>query len=81
MFFIEKGFKLGIGGIITYKKSEDLRSTVKQILEFYEDKDFNDIFGLETDAPYLTPEPIRSEKNKSDNVKIIAEYIEKSVNQ
>lgn len=79
MFFIEKGFKLGLGGIITYKKSEELRSTVKQILDFYEDKDFNDIFGLETDAPYLTPEPNRSEKNKSENVKIIAEYIEENI--
>jgi len=79
MFFIEKGFKLGIGGIITYKKADDLRKTVKDLLAFYEDKDFNDLFGLETDTPYLTPEPNRSEKNNPENIKLIAKYIEENI--
>lgn len=79
MFFIEKGFKLGIGGIITYKKSAELRQTVKDLLAFYKDKNFNDLFGLETDTPYLSPEPIRSQSNSPENIKYIAEYIEKEI--
>lgn len=79
MFFIEKGFKLGLGGIITYKKAEDLRKTVKELLDFYEDKDFNDLFGLETDTPYLSPEPHRSDKNSPENIKVIAKFIEDNI--
>lgn len=79
MFFIEKGFKVGLGGIITYKKADDLRKTVKELLNFYEDKNFNDLFGLETDTPYLTPEPHRSEKNSPENIKIIAAFIKKNI--
>jgi TatD DNase family protein len=76
MFFIENGFKLGLNGIVTFKKSEDLRDTIKEILEFYSDKDFNDLFGLETDTPYLTPEPIRSEKNHPKNIRLLKDYLE-----
>jgi TatD DNase family protein len=76
MFFIEKGFKLGLGGIVTYKSAQDLRQVVKELIEFYPDKDFNDLFGLETDTPYLSPEPVRSEKNNPENIKIIAEFVE-----
>lgn len=76
MFFIERGFKLGISGVITYKSGEKLRNTVKELLKFYSNKEFNDIFGLETDSPYLSPEPIRSEKNSPRNIKLIAEFIE-----
>jgi TatD DNase family protein len=79
LFFIENGFKLGIGGIITYPKAENLRNTVKELLDFYSDKDFNDLFGLETDSPYLSPEPNRSEKNNPENVKIIADFIAKNI--
>lgn len=81
MFFIEKGFKLGIGGIVTYKSGTDLLSTIKELLEFYEDKEFDDMFGLETDAPYLTPNPLnRSEQNNPKNVEVIAEFLEEKLN-
>ncbi len=79
MFFIEKGFKLGLNGIITYNKSIALRQTVKELLEFYKDRDFNDLFSLETDTPYLAPEPIRSEQNTPSNIGIIAKYIEENI--
>lgn len=50
------GFYLGIGGVITYKKS-GLSETVKHIpLEH---------IVLETDAPYLTPVPFRGKRNES----------------
>lgn len=79
MFFIEKGFKLGIGGIITYKKSDELRNTVKDLIEFYSDKSFDDLFGLETDSPYLAPEPKRGETNSPENIKIIRDFIVKEI--
>jgi len=75
MFFIEHGFKLGLNGIITFKKSEELRNVIREILVFYNDKNFDDLFGLETDTPYLSPEPNRSDKNNPRNILKIAEYL------
>ena len=49
-------FYMGIGGTATYKKSTDLRQTIAAIDLKY--------FVLETDAPYLAPEPYRSAKNR-----------------
>ncbi|HEC44518.1 MAG TPA: TatD family deoxyribonuclease [Bacteroides sp.] len=49
------GFKLGIGGIVTFKNS-DLDSVVKDI-------DLEHII-LETDAPYLAPVPLRGKRNE-----------------
>lgn len=74
-FFVKHGLKLGIGGIITFKKSEELRSVIKTIINENPDKSLDDLLGLETDTPYLSPEPIRSQPNNPRNIKIIADYI------
>jgi TatD DNase family protein len=50
------GLYLGIGGILTFKKSEDLRATVKDMPL--------DRLLLETDAPYLAPVPFRGRTNE-----------------
>lgn len=48
------GFKMGIGGNVTYRKS--VQAVVKEIpLEY---------IVLETDSPYLAPEPFRKAKNR-----------------
>ena len=52
---IELGFYLGIGGVLTYKKS-GLDETLKAI-------DLEHLI-LETDAPYLTPVPFRGKRNE-----------------
>jgi TatD DNase family protein len=53
---IDLGFYLGIGGVLTYKKS-GLDETLKQVpLEY---------LVLETDSPYLTPVPFRGKRNES----------------
>ena len=57
------GFKLGIGGLVTFKNS-GLDKVVKQI-------DIKNIV-LETDSPYLTPTPFRGTRNKSSYIPIIA---------
>ncbi len=63
---IDMNFYLGIGGVLTYKKS-GLDEVVKQLnLEH---------IVLETDAPYLTPVPFRGTRNESSYIKIIAEKL------
>jgi TatD DNase family protein len=60
---IEMGFKIGIGGILTYKNS-GLVETVKSI-------DLHHIV-LETDSPYLTPVPFRGKRNESSYIRYTA---------
>jgi TatD DNase family protein len=57
------GFKLGIGGVVTFKNS-GLDKVVKNV-------DIKNIV-LETDSPYLTPNPFRGTRNKSSYIPIIA---------
>lgn len=60
------GFKIGIGGAITYKKST-LPDVLKQI-------DLRHIV-LETDSPYLAPSPHRGKRNESAYLTIIVNKI------
>jgi TatD DNase family protein len=60
------GFKFGIGGVITYKKSE-LPEVIQQI-------DLEHIV-LETDAPYLPPVPYRGKRNESSYIPLVAEKL------
>jgi TatD DNase family protein len=60
------GFYLGIGGVITYKKS-GLAEVIKDISL--------DHIVLETDAPYLPPVPFRGKRNESSYIKYIAAKI------
>jgi TatD DNase family protein len=63
---IDAGFYLGIGGVLTYKKS-GLAEVLTQInLEH---------IVLETDAPYLTPVPFRGKRNESSYLKYIIEKL------
>jgi len=58
---------LSFSGIITFKKSEDLRNVVKYVPL--------DKMLIETDSPYLSPDPFRGKSNEPANVKIVAETI------
>ncbi|HEV2601631.1 MAG TPA: TatD family hydrolase [Candidatus Babeliales bacterium] len=60
-------FFLGIGGIITYPKNNDLRAIVKQVT-------VKNIV-LETDAPFLPPQHMRGKTNHPLHIKTVAEYI------
>lgn len=64
--YIKLGYKIGVGGVITFKNSK-LKEVIKNI-------DIRDIV-LETDSPYLTPEPNRGKQNNPINLKYIAKYI------
>ncbi|MDD2191972.1 MAG: TatD family hydrolase [Bacteroidales bacterium] len=63
---IEMGFKIGIGGVLTFKNAK-LADIVREI-------DIEHIL-LETDAPYLAPSPFRGKRNESSYIPIIAEKI------
>lgn len=64
--FVKLGFYLGIGGVVTFKNSK-LKDTVLKIgLEH---------IVLETDSPYLSPEPYRGKKNGPQNVYHIASFL------
>lgn len=53
--FIKLGFLIGIGGVVTFKNAKHLKEVVQNI-------PISSI-SLETDSPYLTPEPFRGKKN------------------
>lgn len=65
--FIEKGCKLGIGGVVTFKNSRKVKEVIQDI-------DLHNIV-LETDSPYLAPEPLRGTKNEPKNVYLVAKKI------
>ena len=63
---IDMDFLLGIGGVVTYKKS-GLDETLKDIpLEH---------IVLETDSPYLTPVPFRGKRNESSYLTYIVKKL------
>ena len=64
---IDKKFYISFSGIITFKKSTELREVVKKVPTEY--------ILVETDAPYLTPEPFRGKKNEPAYVRKVAEKI------
>ena len=63
---IEIEFYLGIGGVITYKKSGLTEALENISLEH---------LVLETDAPYLTPVPFRGKRNESSYLKYVAQKL------
>jgi TatD DNase family protein len=63
---ISRGLLLGIGGIITYKKSF--------LPDVIRETDLSHII-LETDSPFLTPVPFRGKRNESSYIPYIAEAI------
>lgn len=63
---IDVGFHVGIGGVLTFKKS-GLDKTMKEI-------DLKHVV-LETDSPYLAPSPYRGKRNESAYVRLIAQKL------
>lgn len=58
------GLYLGIGGILTFKRSDELRATVKDMPK--------ERILLETDAPYLAPLPYRGKRNEPAYIPYVA---------
>jgi len=65
--FIKIGYLIGVGGVVTYKNAKNIINVIENIdLEY---------ILLETDAPYMTPEPFRKYKNDSSYIPVIAKKI------
>jgi len=66
-YCFERGFLLGIGGTVTYPKNEALRDIVSTM-------PLTNLV-LETDAPFLPPQPLRGQQNHPKHIAYIADYI------
>lgn len=66
-YLITKGYYISFAGRITYKNAKKSIEIIKEIP--------SELFLVETDSPYLTPEPFRGEVNSSTNLRYIIERI------
>ena len=65
--YVKMGYCIGVGGVVTFKNAKKLKQTVEQIsLEH---------ILLETDCPYMAPEPHRGTRNDSSNLSYVAARI------
>lgn len=65
--FIKIGFLIGVGGVSTFKNAKNIVDVIKNIdLEY---------IILETDSPYLTPEPYRGKRNEPMYIPIIGKRV------
>ena len=64
---LENGFYIGFGGTSTFKSSKNANEIVNMVP--------NDKILIETDSPYLSPEPKRGTRNDSSNLKYVVEKL------
>ena len=65
--FLDMGYSFGIGGVLTFKNAKKLKEAVAYIPM--------DRILLETDCPYLAPEPNRGKRNSSLNIPYIVQVM------
>ena len=65
--YVKLGYYIGVGGVVTFKNGKKLKSVVEAI-------PLTSIV-LETDCPYLAPEPNRGKRNESAYIQYVAEEI------
>ena len=65
--YIKMGYLLGVNGIVTFKNSKNIKEVLKNI-------GLSSIV-LETDCPFLTPEPFRKYKNEPKYVLTVAKFL------
>ena len=63
----DRGYYIGFAGPLTFRKNDQLRDLARSLPP--------DRILIETDAPYLSPEPYRGRRNEPANVKYIADAI------
>lgn len=65
--YVKMGYKIGIGGVVTFKNGRVLKEVVSKL-------PLKDLV-LETDAPYLAPMPHRGERNDSTMISYVVKTI------
>ena len=66
-YLIRNNYYISFAGRITYKNAKKSVEVAKSVP--------NDLFLVETDSPYISPEPIRNLVNQSSNIKYIIEKL------
>ena len=64
---VEHGYVCSFAGNVTYPKATDLQQAARDVPE--------DLIMVETDSPYLAPQPVRGKPNEPANVATTAEYV------
>src|SRR3989344_2562984 len=64
---LDLGFYISFSGIVTFKNAKEIQEVAKKMPV--------EKMLVETDSPYLSPEPWRGKINEPKNVKIVAEFI------
>ncbi len=67
MRYVDMGLYIGVGGVVTFKNGRKMKEVVEAV-------PIEKIL-LETDSPYLAPEPNRGKRNSSLNIPFIAQKI------
>lgn len=65
--FLDMGFYIGIGGVLTFKNAKKLKEAAEYIPL--------DRIVLETDCPYLAPDPNRGKRNSSLNIPYVVKVL------
>jgi len=65
--YLDMGYYLGIGGVVTFKNSRKL----KEVVEYMPMEQML----LETDSPYLAPVPFRGKRNSSEKLHLVVDEI------
>lgn len=65
--YVKMGFYIGIGGVVTFKNAKKLKDVAAAIPI--------EKIVLETDCPYMAPEPYRGKRNQSSYIRYVAEKI------
>ena len=65
--YVKMGFYIGIGGVVTFKNAKKLKDVATAIPI--------EKIVLETDCPYMAPEPYRGKRNQSSYIRYVAEKI------
>jgi TatD DNase family protein len=64
---VERGWLCSFAGNVTYPKATELQAAAREVPE--------ELLLVETDAPYLSPQPVRGKPNEPANVVRTAEYV------
>lgn len=70
--YIDMGYYIGVGGVVTFKNARRLKEVVEHVPL--------DRILLETDCPYMAPEPYRGKRNSSLYLPYVAQEIAKIKN-
>ena len=64
---MDLGFLISFAGNVTFKKAQDLQEVARRVPL--------DRLLVETDAPYLSPVPVRGKRNEPAHVKHVARFL------